>query len=281
MNKNDRAFARLRTEAWAARLVQAVDEAGGIRKAPAGLLFELRFAYEARLQCPDAAIVYEFDAQVGGSTVDFLMSQAGMNWLIELVSLDESKAIRGMREAGRTPVSPGICVESIALSGDAGDPHETPAGELIRVAEKLQEKVWDVKRNKPRKFPKPAVGWAHALVISMAGFEGIGYPDRAHCREVVFGSKDVAPEWRSDPNASVVGLFDPKNSHPGAVALQERIDLIGFLGEDPGAEGDDDEIRKTIFFLGNPNLNGECLARNFPVLLANRERDPLHRLRDA
>jgi hypothetical protein len=281
MNKNDRAYTRLRTEQWSARLIQAIDAAGGVRKAPAGLLFELRFGYEAGLQCPDATIGYEFDAKIGGSTIDFFVPHGGFNWLIELVSLDDSKAIRQMRAASRTTVSPGIQEETIALSSDADSPHDTPAAELIRVGEKLQEKVWDRTLKKPRKFPKPQVGWVHVLIINMAGFEGMGFPDGAHCHEVVFGSKAVAAEWRSDPDAKIVGLFDPENSHPGAVALQERIDLVGFVAEDPGAEGDDDEIRRTIYFLGNPNLNGACLVRSFPVLLANGERDPLHRLRDA
>jgi hypothetical protein len=281
MNKNDRALAILRSEAWAKRLVDAVEEAGGIRKAPAGLLFELRFAYEARLQCPGAAITYEFDARVGGTTVDFLLPWRGMSWLIELVSLNESKAIRGMRKASRAEMSPGVWVESVALSSEAEDAHETPAAELVRVGEKLEEKVWDRELGSPRKFPKPAVGWAHVLVVNMAGFEGMGYPDGAHCGEVVFGSKTIAAEWRSDPGAGIIGLFDPENRRPGAVALQDRIDVIGCVAEDPGAEGDDNEIRKTIFLLGNPRLNGVYVAREFPVMLANGDRDPLHRSRDA
>ena len=56
MGKTERALDFLRGQPWAAPLLAAIERAGGVRKAPAGLLFELRFAYEATLACPSAAM---------------------------------------------------------------------------------------------------------------------------------------------------------------------------------------------------------------------------------
>lgn len=276
MGKTERALETLRSETWAQKLVEAVDRLGGPRKAPPGLLFEARFAYEARLECPSSAIQYEFDAGVGGSTVDFLVSNDQTRWLIELVSLDESQTITTMRESSRRVFPSGIMTDTIDLRSDAGVPHETPFAELIRVGEKIEEKVWDRSSGRPRKFPPPTAGWGHVLVVNMSGFEGTGDPDGAHCRELVFGSKTIAPAYRSDNDKLIVGLFDPANPRPGAARLQQVIDVIAFVTERADAD-DDEEIRRTIFLLGNPRTNGQILARAFPLLLPQDQRDPLYR----
>ncbi len=78
------------------------------------------------------------------------------------------------------------------------------------------------------------------------------------------------------PDTSIVGLFDPTNSRPGAVALQRQIDIIAFVVEDPGAD-DDEEIRTTAFLLGNPRTNGAILASGFPLLVPAERRNHLYR----
>ncbi len=206
MTKNERALEVLRKEPWAQSLVRTIEAAGGLRKAPQGFLAELRFAYEMRLACPAAAIRYEFDAGVGGSTIDFYLPHGQMRWLIELVTLDDSRTITEMRASSRQQLAPGLTVESIDLASDAADPRRTPFAELIAGLKKIEDKVWDRNTGTPRKFPPPSVGWGHVLVVNMAGFEGSGDPDGAHLHELVLGSQRVAPEWRSDPDKGVVGL---------------------------------------------------------------------------
>jgi hypothetical protein len=276
VGKTDRALQSLREEIWARRLVGAVDQAGGPRRAPPGLLFEVRFGYEALLACPEAAIQYEVDAGVGGTTIDFLIPHGNTRWLMELVGLEESRTITSMRESTRRTLPSGIVTDSIYLSSDSHEPHETPFAELVRVGEKLEEKVWDRVTGQARKFPPPGVGWGHVLVVNMSGFEGTGDPDGAHCRELVFGSKTVEPEYRSDNDKMIVGLFDPSNTRPGAQRLQEVIDVIAFVVERADVD-DDEEIRRTIYLLGNPRTNGQVLARAFPIVLPHDRRDPLNR----
>jgi hypothetical protein len=281
MNKNDRALEALRREPWAAQLLVKIDAAGGARCAPPGLLFELRFAYEVRLQCPNSVVMYERDAGVGGSTIDFLLLHDQTEWLIELTYLEESETIVKMRDSTREEEAPGIFSNRIHLTSDAENQRQTPRAELIRVGEKLEAKVWDHRASVPQKFPQPSEGHVHVLVVNMAGFEGVGFPDAAHCHEIVFGSMAVKSEWRSDPEGTIAGVFADENSRPGARALQERVHIIAFSVEDPGAAGPDDEIRRTIHLLGNPRLKGADFAPTFPVALAGAQRDPLHRSRNA
>ena len=191
-------------------LTQSSAAAGFKCAAPAGSLFEMRFGYEVRLACPDSAIAYEFDAGVHGSTVDFLLTHGEMRWLIELVGLDESRTISSMLESSRTRSASGIVTETVLLHSEAEDARATPFAELIRVGEKLEEKVWDKATKRRRKFPAPKIGWGHVLVVNMNGFQGTGEPDGADCHELVFGSNAVRPEHRSDNSRMIVGLFDPR-----------------------------------------------------------------------
>jgi hypothetical protein len=215
MGKNERALELLKGQRWAAGLISNVESRGGLRKAANGHLFELRLAYEMCLACPGSSPKYEFDAKVGGSTVDFHLPHNQLHWLIELVYLDQSRPVRDLRTASRVHVAPGTTIESFSLSSDAEDERETPRAELIRVGEKIEGKV--CAGGQPRKFPPPAKGWAHALVVNMSGFEGTGDPDDAHCMELIHGSKAVAPDLRSDPE--IVGLFEPRNQREGAQAV--------------------------------------------------------------
>src|SRR6185436_10622653 len=151
-DKNSRAMEALRSVPWAAELVKGIEAKGGVRKAPAGFLFELRFAYELHLVVPGAPIQYEIKTGVGDSSVDFLVPAGDQRWLIELVNLDESKTVTKMRDATRTQEAPGVTSEVVSLSSDNTDKRATPYGELVRAGEKIEEKVWDAALKQPRKF---------------------------------------------------------------------------------------------------------------------------------
>ena len=126
--------------------------------------------------------------------------------------------------------------------------------------------------------PRPSVGWPHVLIVNMAGFEGTGDPDGGHCHEILFGSQSVGPEARSDPDTEIIGLFDAKNDRPGALALQERIDIVAFVVEEADVD-DDDEIRRTDIPAREPRTNGRALASAWPMAVSASRRDPLYRSR--
>ena len=273
--KDIRAIEQLRRQEWVRPLIKEIEQQGGIDAAPLGLRFNLRFAHEMRLACPDSPAQYEFNAGVGGSTVDFLLDHGGVRWLIELVALGETQTIRRLRESSRTQVGQGF-VDTVFLSFSAANRHETPFGELVHISEKLLDKVWDKNEGRPSKFPESRPGWGHILVVNMAGFEGDGDPDVYHCREVVLGSSAVPAEYRSDPDTPIIGLFDPRNPRAESIAFRARVDVVAFVAERPGAD-DDDEIRRTAFILRNPWTRRVPRDQQIPIFFARDQRDPLYR----
>jgi hypothetical protein len=125
-SKHERAVEALAGKPWAQGLLQRIDEQGGVGGAPAGLLFELRFAFELALYCPTGTPRYEVDAGVEGCTVDFELVSGGRRWLIELVSLMESRPVRAMRSESCLEIAPGITSESICLRSDSSDREPCP-----------------------------------------------------------------------------------------------------------------------------------------------------------
>src|SRR5688572_20194681 len=143
MSKTRRALEFLRNRPWAAQLVELIEDNGGVLRAPQGHLFEARFAFEMALACPEASIQYEYKAGVGDTSVDFRLDHNGTAWLIELVSLDETLTVQGLRHGSRYEVVPGVHVEHLSLYRDAENKRETPLAELIHVSERIEDKVWN------------------------------------------------------------------------------------------------------------------------------------------
>lgn len=276
VTKHERALRVLQEQPWAADMLRRIDEQGGVRNAPAGLLFELRFAYELARHCQAAGPRYEYHAGVGDSTIDFALNWAGQFWLLELVSIEESRAVRGLQASSRSMAAPGVTSEAVWLCSDAGDAHESPWGELVRVAEKLQSKVWDSALATPQKFPVRSSGQVNVVVVNMVGFEGSGDPDAAHCREIALGGSSVAAEQRTvHESRGMTGLFEPSNSRRGAVEFRSRVDMIGFVAEHPAYERDD-EIARNIYLVPNPaRSDGRELVATFPVRAPAHLRNPL------
>lgn len=265
-NKHDRALRAVRDLGWASQLVKRVEEQGGARKAPLGLLFELRFAFELTRWCPGIEPRYEAESGVGNSTVDFAVPWKQRRWLIELVSIRVSEGVS--RAIEHVEVAEGVSCQEHLLFSEAADARRTPHAEVIRVSEKIQEKA-------SKKFPVRNAAGVHVLLIDMSGFEGGVEPDATHCREIAHGSRAVPEEDRLLDNMGtpVLGLFDPSN--PRSVEVRRRVDLLGFVSEHPGYE-DDDEIGKTAYFVANPECqNPRELIVDFPVRAPQPLRDPL------
>lgn len=282
-NKHDRAYRALENCRWASSLLRKIDEGDGVRKAPPGLLFELRFAFELTIYCPKATPTYEFSAGVADSTVDFRIEWADKEWLIELVSLRESKTVRTMRSESKVEIEPGISCEGLFL--DSIDPslpnpdfHRTQWGELIRVSEKIREKVWD--GGTARKFPPRTPERIQVILVDMFGFEGTGDPNPPHCLAVAWGSAQLPEAYgrglcHPKTGEPVKGLFDPNNTERGAIEIRKRVDMIGFVAEHPGYE-QDDEIGRNVYLIVNPAIpDGRELIQAFPVRSCDSLRNPL------
>ena len=89
VSRTQAAVERLSNEPWAQPLIRRLEEQGWPSVESRPLMFEARFG-EA---LADAAVdvEYEYSAGVGESTVDF-RTVADIDWLIELVSLQETDA---------------------------------------------------------------------------------------------------------------------------------------------------------------------------------------------
>ena len=117
------------------------------------LLFEARYAIA--LHAAGLEPRYEHRAGVGESTVDFMIPSTAerRGWLIELVSIRQSAELG--RATKRWRASAGLSGESLLLRGGNGTtkpwrhPRRTTAAELIRVIEKIEEKVYDQKHRHP------------------------------------------------------------------------------------------------------------------------------------
>jgi hypothetical protein len=230
---SDRAFRCLQGVAWAGPLLRKIEQHGGVASAPIPLLLEARIAYAFHQngQNPE----YEFRTGVGTKTVDFRV-QGSPGWLLEVVSLMESEAVRDATQRDES-------FTSVVLTSLSTDPRQSEEGEVVRAAERIADKA--------EKFPTPSQGTFHAILVDMRGY-GIGMADRDDYREIAYGATAVREEcqhyWDGHP---VVGLFDPRNTRNSAQLVQSRVHYLGFLKEKRYCEG---EIQRAGYYLPNPKF---------------------------
>lgn len=234
---------------WAAPLLRRIRESGGIDSAPKSLLFEARIAYALHTNghCAD----YEFPSGSGAKSVDFRV-EGEPTWLIEIVSLMESEAVKNATHGDSLFVS-------VVLSSLSFDPRQSEEGEVVRAIERIAEKG--------EKFPTPSAGVCHVVLVDMRGY-GIGMADRDDFREIAAGAQAVREEcqhyWQGRP---VLGLFDTRNTRPSAQLIQNRVHYLGFVNERRYCES---EIQRAGFYLANPQFfsNTEQVAAglaSFPL----------------
>jgi hypothetical protein len=239
----------LRGIPWASPLTRKVEQHGGVASAPMPLLLELRIAFA--LHQNGYSPEYEFRTGAGTKSVDFRI-QGSLDWLVEVVSLTESDAIKdATQRAG--------LFSSVILSSLAADPRQSEEGEVVRAIEKIAIKA--------KKFPIPSPGVFHVILVDMRGY-GIGMADRYDYQEIAYGAAAVREEcqhyWDGRP---VVGLFDRRNTTNSARLVQGRVHFLGFLKERQYCEG---EIQGIGRYLHNPSFfstNEEAAAQadSFPL----------------
>lgn len=264
--KNRRALEVLAPLRWAKRLVKDSQQDNPKQ----GILFELRFAYElARLGLVPE---YEHATGVEGTSVDFrIAAKAGEpSWNIELVSIERSDAVEKATivEEHR----PGIRIETLdlGLGGESRDDAErivnkqTPEHEMLRVIGALERKCFDSKKQRPIKFPIPDASTVNMLLVDIRRYEGLGFLDRDHCRQMLGGAAlvkhDFNVQWDPGSNQPIRGLWSPDNERPAAEIARERDHVVGFVHEEAY---DDDEIREVTVLFQNPKLR--CDVSRYPL----------------
>lgn len=256
----------LRKAGCAAPLIKKIDDQGGPRSPQCrSLLFEARFVHELH-RCGIAA-QYEHKAGVGDSRIDFAIQTDPDLWLVELVIAEETQAVgRATYEQelmGPSGDALGVQGKFLELRSDAVDQKNTIAGEMLKLQEKLYEKV--EQGGKPHKFPLPAANVKHAILIDARGFAGGDGPCNDELMQLVYGPENVKDQRLVQffGEDAVLGIFDVRNKRPGAQLLRERIYLIGFVVEE---EFGLSKFQQQVRYRPNPYLTGnESVFDSFPL----------------
>jgi len=248
---------------WAKPLLSRVAGAGGLKATNMPLLFEVRFAYEVHLA--GAIAEYEYAAGVGDSTVDFRI-QGERDWLVELVSLRETEALK--RATQSTAIAEGVeMTETLLTTGQADK--QTEEDEMVTAQGKIGKKAF--LDEKPTKFPIPTTA-VHLILVDTRGYLGTG-GDAIDYQQITNGAAAIHPDvsWATHfkDGQPILGLFEGATSHPqrAAQTLRERVHFIGFIAERDYHEG---EIRNRAYYRPNPHLlptmaEQQAIARTYPL----------------
>lgn len=234
---------RLNSEAWAAPLLAALSDAGGVCRKAKSFLFELRFAnaiHEAGV-APDYEIL-----GVGSSTIDFGFEHGGQQWAVELMRLEETAAVIDATKS--TTDRTGITWVSRILSSMAKDRRQTEEGETLKAVQRICQKCEEDGR--PYKFPEPNDRFQVILVDFRTFLHGGDKYDRIH---VALGGKYLGRVFlqRSYKGKLISGVFDKDTTLKGAEEAQERVHFIGFVNEKLYKSG---EFGQCTQFIANPHL---------------------------
>jgi len=131
-----------------------------------------------------------------GSTVDFGFANAGADWLVELMRLEETAAAR--RATGSQVDKDGTRWFSRILTTGGGGGKESPEGETLKAVERICQKC--ARGGRPTKFPVPGGAYHTLLVDFRAVANGGDAYDRIH---IGLGGENVPPEvrhlWEGEP----------------------------------------------------------------------------------
>jgi hypothetical protein len=233
-----------------------------ISAAEASLLFELRFA--RALADEGVTATYEYAAGVGNSTVDFRVD-LDPPWLVELVSLHESKAFKAASWKDGA-------FQGYVLRTDADDPKESEEGEMLKAQERIAAKVFERKQG-AIKFPTPAE-FIHMVMVDARGFMGGGHGDAEDWRQIVHGPvglpHHVIQCWtnpKTGERAPIKGVFEQDCPLQAAKVIQERLHLVGVVCESSFCLSG---IQQQSFYLCNPSLfsneeSAQRILRHWPL----------------
>lgn len=227
-------------------LINKIRKTGSISPKSKPLLFELRFAAELCKKGLDAD--YEYKTGVNNSTIDFRVNFKDSSWLVELVSIEVSNAVRSATK------DTGLYWTTI-LQSNSEDIKQSEEGEIIIVQQKIGEKVY--KNGKPIKFPPISDNVFSLILIDMRGYLDDG-GNVFDYREIAYGIYGLEPEnswmahyWKNKnwDTIPIKGIFDRGNPLRAAKVLHQRIHFLGFVNE---KEYGPRKLMTQIYFLANP-----------------------------
>lgn len=226
------------------QLLRLIDE-GGVTTRMMPELYEVRVA--GMLIDNGHTFIYEFDAGVGGSTIDFGIPRETPTVLMEVVSIQESAIVT----AGTAINADYPEVTEVMLRSDAADQRLTSAGEIIKIQEKLGEKAF--RNGAETKFPA-ITDRTQVILCDVRGYAGGEGPLPEEIYQLMYGSKQLngtplEPFMLQFGDLPVSGIFDPENMRAYAVQLRERVHGIGFSIE---STFEINELQEQIRWFPNP-----------------------------
>lgn len=232
----------LSNETWAHQLLADIADNGGITCTNKAKLFELRFGYE--LQQTGITPSYEVEGEAE-SSIDFGFECGGQKWLVELMRLEDTGAVR--RATQTSTDENGVQWSERTLSTDAEDQTQSEEGETLKAVQRICQKC--ERDGRPHKFPIPNNAY-HVMLVDFRTFlHGGDDYDRLH---VGLGGKSVpVPYQRAWDGRLISGVFDLETNVRGAVEIRERVHFIGFVDEQSYQAG---EFALVTRFIANPNL---------------------------
>lgn len=228
---------------WAGPLLTNIERGGGLNRANKTRFFELRFGYALHQAGIDAHYEVQGESQ---STLDFGFTHAGRDWLVELMRLEETQAVR---EATQTHVDEdGARWASLSLSTDAENSKHSIEGETLKAVERICQKC--ERDGRPHKFPVPNDAYHVILVDIRAFLDGVDAQNLIH---VALGGEHANRElprlrWKGK---LISGVFNKETSLRGARTACERVHFLGFVRE---TEFKDGAFAAGTQFIANPYL---------------------------
>jgi hypothetical protein len=228
---------------WAKPIIDDINANGGLIGKNKAKLFELRFGnsmHEAGIQ-PRYEVAGEAE-----STLDFGFTSGGRDFLVEMVRLEETDAVRAATTTEE--FGDGAVMIKRHLTTTAADPRESEEGETLKAVERICQKFEN--GGKPHKFPLPTTATHVLLVDVRTFFNGGDQWDRVH---VGLGGEYVPHELfrRYYKGKLISGVFSPKTTLKGASEARERLHFIGFVNEKSYGAG---TFGPAIQFIANPHL---------------------------
>ena len=206
-------------------------------------LFELRFGYGLHR----AGILPRYETPgEGRSTIDFGFTSGDRCFLVEMMRLEETDAVRAATTAEQ--FAHGAMMVSRRLGTNAQDERQSEEGETLKAIERICQKLES--GGKPHKFPPPGPATHVLLVDFRTLFNGGDLWDRIH---VGLGGEYVPNEfhrryWKGN---LISGVFSLKTRLRGATEARERLHFIGFVNEELFEAG---AFGPAIQFIANPHL---------------------------
>ena len=233
----------LAAEPWAGRLLRDIDRNGGLTRANKARFFELRFGHGLH----QAGITPDYEVKgEGRSTLDFGFTASGQCWLVELMRLEETEAVKRATSTKRD--DDGIVWSQQLLGTNSQDATQSEEGETIKAVQRICQKC--ERNGEPHKFPMPDAAY-HVMLVDFRTFlHGGDEYDRIH---VGLGGKYVPEEIcrRYCDGNPISGVFSPRTKVHGAPEIRQRVHFLGFVCEETYENG---AFGRATQFIVNPNL---------------------------